>query len=180
MNVSTSQEHKKGTSGPYNFGLITISTSRFQKYGSVSMPEDAEDGSGSIMRDIIETNGHNVSKYMLVDDSTDAIKNSISSALESDVDIVITSGGTGLTPQDVTIESVSPMFEKDIPGFGELFRYKSIDQIGTAVILTRACAGVIDGKAVFCLPGSPNAVRLAVQDIIIPEAGHIVRHVCSK
>lgn len=129
------------------------------------------------MKELLEAAGNNVSFYRLVPDEKNTLLNAISDALDSSADIVITSGGTGLAPKDLTIESVTPLFEKEIPGFGELFRYKSLEDIGTSVILTRASAGVIKGKAVFCLPGSPNAVKLALSEIIIPEAGHIVRHV---
>ena len=161
---------------------MTISTSRAEKYGksnangNVAEPEDADDRSGQIMRDIIAQNGHNVVKYSLISDELDQIQNVVRSATETDADIIITSGGTGLASRDVTIESITPMLDKEMPGFGELFRNKSIRQIGTSVILTRAIAGVVENKAIFCLPGSPNAVRLALEEIIIPETGHIVKH----
>ena len=183
MNTSTTNsthQHKKNTHGPYNFFLVTISTSRAEKYnkenGNVANPEDADDMSGQVMRDIITQNGHRVVKYSLISDELDQIQDIVRSATETDTDIIITSGGTGLASRDVTIESIAPMLDKEMPGFGELFRHKSIQQIGTSVILTRAIAGVIKNKAIFCLPGSPNAVRLALDEIIIPEAGHIVKH----
>ena len=177
---NTTHQHKKNTHGPYNFFLITISTSRAEKYGNgngnVTKPEDADDRSGQIMRDIIKKNGHNVVKYSLVSDEFDQIQNVVMSAIDTDADIIITSGGTGLASRDVTIESIAPMLDKEMPGFGELFRNLSIRQISTSVILTRAIAGVIKNKAIFCLPGSPNAVKLALDEIIIPETGHIVKH----
>ncbi len=177
MKGSTPEIHKKDTLKAYSFAIITISTSRSEKFGNVGSPEEAEDLSGKAIRDILAASGHSTVFYRLVPDDETAIVEAVTSALSSPADIVITSGGTGLTSGDVTIESVAPFFEKDIPGFGELFRYKSLEEIGTAVILTRAAAGVIKGKAVFCLPGSPNAVKLALSGIIVPEAGHIVRHV---
>ena len=177
MKESTPEIHKKDTGKSYSFAIITISTSRSEKFGDVGSPEDAEDLSGKAMGDILDARGHSTVFYRLVPDDGTAITDAVNSALSSPADIVITSGGTGLTSGDITIESVAPLFEKDIPGFGELFRYKSLEEIGTAVILTRAAAGVIRGKAVFCLPGSPNAVKLALSGIIVPEAGHIVRHV---
>jgi len=177
MKESTPEIHKKDTGKAYSFAIITISTSRSEIFGDVGSPEEAEDLSGKVMRDILASSGHSTVFYRLVPDEGNAIVEAVTSALDSPADIVITSGGTGLASRDVTIESVAPLFEKDIPGFGELFRYKSLEEIGTAVILTRAAAGVIRGKAVFCLPGSPNAVKLALSGIIVPEAGHIVRHV---
>jgi len=182
MNTSTTNsthQHKKNTHGPYNFFLVTISTSRAEKYGgdgTVTNPEDADDMSGQVMRDIITQNGHHVVKYSLISDEVNEIQDAVRSAIDTDADIIITSGGTGLASRDITIESITPMLDKEMPGFGELFRHKSIRQIGASVILTRAIAGVIKNKAIFCLPGSPNAVRLALDEIIISEAGHIVKH----
>ncbi|WP_292463119.1 molybdenum cofactor biosynthesis protein B [Methanolobus sp.] len=177
MNNPAVKEHHKGSNGPYNFAIITISSSRFEKHGSVASPHEADDSSGQVMETLILRSGHRISHYRLVDDDPESIAGAVLDAVGSKADIVITSGGTGLTSRDVTIESVVPMFSKQMQGFGELFRYKSIDQIGTSVILTRASAGVISGKAVFCLPGSPAAVELAIGGIIIPEAGHIMKHV---
>ena len=180
--TNSTHQHKKDTNGPYKFFIVTISTSRAEKYGksnangNVAEPEDADDRSGQVMRDIITQNGHQVVKYSLISDELDQIQNVVRSATETDADIIITSGGTGLASRDVTIESITPMLDKEMPGFGELFRNKSIREIGTSVILTRAIAGVVENKAIFCLPGSPNAVRLALEEIIIPETGHIVKH----
>ncbi|HJH31573.1 MAG TPA: MogA/MoaB family molybdenum cofactor biosynthesis protein [Methanosarcinaceae archaeon] len=176
MNESSTHQHKKNTHGPYNFFLVTISTSRAGKYGDVTKPEDAEDISGQVMRDIIIQNGHHVLNYSLISDEINEIRDIANFATNTDADIIITSGGTGLASRDVTIESIAPMLDKEMPGFGELFRHKSIRQIGTSVILTRAIAGVANNKAIFCLPGSPNAARLALEEIIMPETGHIVKH----
>lgn len=169
--------HKKDAKKSFPFALITISTSRYEKYGTSTLPEEADDLSGKVMKDLLETAGHEVTFYRLVPDERSSILDAVLAALANSADIIITSGGTGLAPKDLTIESLTPLFEKEIPGFGELFRYKSLEEIGTSVILTRAAAGVIKGKAIFCLPGSPNAVKLALSKIIIPETGHIVRHV---
>lgn len=177
MKESIPEIHKKNAKKSYSFAVITISTSRYERYGSTISPEEAEDLSGKTMKYLLEDAGNTVSFYRLVPDEKNSILDALFAALDSSADIVITSGGTGLAPKDLTIESVAPLFEKEIPGFGELFRYKSLEEIGTSVILTRASAGVIKGKALFCLPGSPNAVKLALSKIIIPEAGHIVRHV---
>lgn len=174
---SVTQKHKKDTKKSLGFYLISISTSRFARYGSARSPEDAEDISGELMERLVEGSGHNVLGYELVSDEPSDIKGAVMDALQKEADIIVTTGGTGLTPTDVTIESLTPMFEKLMPGFGELFRYKSIEQIGSAVILTRAAAGIAGNKAIFCLPGSPGAVELALSEIILPEAGHIVKHI---
>jgi len=89
---------------------------------------------------------------------------------------VIVNGGTGLTHDDCTIEAVAPLLEKKIDGFGEIFRYKSSVQIGTASMLSRAVAGIIYGKAIFCIPGSTPAVTLAMEELILPEIAHIISH----
>ncbi|WP_406660019.1 molybdenum cofactor biosynthesis protein B [Methanolobus sp. ZRKC3] len=176
MKDSVVKEHKMGNKKVCNFAIITVSTSRFEMYGSVLSPIDAQDISGEKMAELIRAEGHNVLQYSLVSDDMGSIIGALYEAVDSDADIIITTGGTGLASTDVTIESVTPMFEKNIPGFGELFRYKSIEQIGTSVILTRADAGLFKGKAIFCLPGSPAAVELAVGEIILPETGHIIKH----
>jgi molybdenum cofactor biosynthesis protein B len=85
-------------------------------------------------------------------------------------------GGTGIAPSDVTIETVLPFLEKVLPGFGEIFRFLSFEKIGSAAVLSRAVAGVVKGKAFFCIPGSPDAVRLCFEKLILPEAAHIVKH----
>ncbi|WP_407354862.1 molybdenum cofactor biosynthesis protein B [Methanolobus sp. WCC5] len=176
MTSPTVKDHKKDTARSYSFYLITISSSRYEEYGKAASPEIAGDLSGKVMCDLVLAGGHYVSGYELVPDESSMIKGAVHHALESDADIIVTSGGTGLASKDVTIESLAPLFEKELPGFGELFRYKSIDQIGTSVILTRACAGLLKGRVIFCLPGSPSAVELAFDGIILPEAGHLVKH----
>jgi molybdenum cofactor biosynthesis protein B len=173
---NSSQNHKSETVNTYNFSLITISSSRYYKYGDVTNPEEADDTSGNTIKNLLTTNGHNVIQYKLINDDFTVIQNTVNSAVYSNADIVITTGGTGLTSHDVTIEAVQPIFDKYIPGFGELFRFKSLEDIGTSVILTRATAGVVRTKPVFCLPGSNNAVRLAIKEIIIPETDHIIKH----
>jgi molybdenum cofactor biosynthesis protein B len=177
MNDSVVKEHKKGIKKSCNFAIITVSSSRFEIYGNAPAPELADDLSGKSIAELVTNAGHNVLHYSLVSDDENSIINAVNTAAAMDVDFIITTGGTGLANADVTIESVTPMFEKSIPGFGELFRYKSIKQIGTSVILTRADAGIFKGKAVFCLPGSPAAVELAMIEIILPETGHIIKHV---
>jgi len=90
--------------------------------------------------------------------------------------VITISGGTGISLKDVTIEAIHPLLEKEIPGFGELFRAVSYEKIGSAAMMTRAIAGVTKGKAVFCLPGSPQSVALALKEFILPEVGHILKH----
>jgi molybdenum cofactor biosynthesis protein B len=91
------------------------------------------------------------------------------------VDAVIVTGGTGLSPTDITIESLATVITKQIPGFGELFRRLSFDRIGSAAMMSRAIAGLVEKKVIFCLPGSPDAVQMAMQQLILPELGHVIR-----
>lgn len=177
MSEHTHLSHKMVSKRNIRFSIITISTSRFEKYGNVISPDDAEDTSGNIMLSIVKNEGHEIAFYKLIPDDKIAIQNIIYDTINKEIDIIVTSGGTGLSPDDITIETLKPLFEKKIEGFGEYFRYLSIKEIGSSVILTRSCAGVINKKVVFCLPGSPNAVKLALSKIILPEAHHIISHI---
>jgi molybdenum cofactor biosynthesis protein B len=151
---------------------IIASTSRFQKYGPVAKPEDAQDLSGQVILDKIKAAGYE-STYRLLPDGIKPIRSAVQS---SSADSVVICGGTGLTHLDLTLEAVEPLFEKEIPGFGEIFRLKSIDEVGTRAILTRASAGVYRRKPIFCLPGSPNAARLGME-LILAEIEHIIKHI---
>ncbi|MBO8182236.1 MAG: MogA/MoaB family molybdenum cofactor biosynthesis protein [Archaeoglobus sp.] len=155
-------------------GVITVSTSRYQKYGGargLEKLEEIDDPSGNEIARNLECK---VEEYILVPDERAEIVKALVSMLPK-VDAVIITGGTGLTPLDVTIEAVEPLFEKKIDGFGEIFRYLSFKEVGTAAILSRATAGIIKGRAVFCLPGSKKAVRLAV-NLINDSLKHIISH----
>ncbi|WP_435359202.1 MogA/MoaB family molybdenum cofactor biosynthesis protein [Haloarchaeobius sp. DFWS5] len=145
-------------------GVITVSSSR-------SMDDDP---SGDAIESAVEDAGHTVVVRELVRDDFDGVQGTVARLVErDDVDIVVTTGGTGVTPDDVTVEAVRPLFDKELPGFGELFRRLSYDDIGTTVVATRAVAGVANGCPVFCLPGSRAAVELGVEDIVLPEAPHL-------
>ncbi len=163
------EKHKSGLKQHYKCAVITISTSKHRDNG--------EDVSGSIAKSLLTERGHEVVYYDVIPDVGEHIRRGIEEALDSGADFIITSGGTGLTMNDITIETVSGLIEKELPGFGELFRLKSYEQIGTAAILSRAIAGVIARKLIFCLPGSPDAVKLALVEIILPEIPHMMRHV---
>jgi molybdenum cofactor biosynthesis protein B len=152
--------------------VIIASTSRFQKYGPVARPEDAIDLSGQVILDKIKEKGYD-SSYQLLPDGIEPIRNAVKS---SSADAIVICGGTGLTHLDLTLEAVEPLFEKEIPGFGEIFRLKSLDEVGTRAILTRASAGVYRGKPIFCLPGSPNAARLGME-LILAEIDHVLKHI---
>jgi len=148
--------------------VITVSSSR----------RSETDTSGKALIDLLSATGIEVTHYVVVPDDLARIRTEVYVALSRATCVIIT-GGTGLTPDDVTIEAVAPLLEKKIDGFGELFRLKSYEEIGTAAILSRAIAGVIGGRAVFCIPGSTKAVTLAAREIIIPEIRHILTHASS-
>ncbi|SEH65223.1 molybdenum cofactor biosynthesis protein B [Halopenitus malekzadehii] len=144
--------------------VVTVSSSR-------SMDEDA---TGDRLVSTLEEAGHDVSVRELIPDDFDRVQGTVDRLVErGDVDAVITSGGTGATPDDVTPEAVRPLFEKALPGFGETFRRLSFAEIGTKTIGSRATAGIADGIPVFCLPGSTGAVVLGLEDVILPEVGHL-------
>jgi molybdenum cofactor biosynthesis protein B len=139
--------------------------------------EQAEDVSGDLIVDFLKNAGHAVTFKKLIPDDKTSIEEGVQQALASpDLDAVVFCGGTGVAPSDITIEAVSPFLEKILPGFGEIFRLLSFEKIGSAAVLSRAIAGVAKGKAFFCIPGSPDAVRLCVKRLILPETSHIVKH----
>jgi molybdenum cofactor biosynthesis protein B len=145
-------------------GIVTVSSSRTLD----------DDPAGDAIAAAFEAEGHEVTTRELVPDDYDRVQATLRNvARRGDVDAVVSTGGTGVTPDDVTVEAAEPLFEKTLPGFGELFRRLSYDEIGTRVVGTRAVAGVVDGTPVFCLPGSENAARLGVEEVIVPEAGHL-------
>jgi len=170
-----SRTHKAESPTVLNFAVYICSTSRYKKI--LQGEKDISDVGGETITELLKNRGHNVLFKKFVPDDSALISDVAQQALDmAGLDVIIFSGGTGITPNDVTIESVSPIFEKGLPGFGEFFRHLSFESIGTAAVLSRAAAGVAKGKAFFCIPGSPDAVRLAVEMLILPEAPHIVKH----
>jgi len=139
---------------------------------------DANDTGGQAIRELLEMSGHTVAGHAIVRDDPDAVTNTVGGWLEdSATQVIITTGGTGITSRDGTYEAVDGLLEKRLNGFGELFRMLSFQEIGSAAMMSRATAGTIQGKVVFVLPGSENAVRLAMARLIIPELPHVVQQV---
>jgi molybdenum cofactor biosynthesis protein B len=144
--------------------VVTVSSSR-------SLDDDP---AGDVITAAFEAAGHDVVTRELVDDDFDGVQSAVNRLADrDDTDVVVTTGGTGVTPDDVTVEAVEGLFGKRLPGFGELFRRRSEAEIGTRVVGTRATAGVVHDVPVFCLPGSENAARLGSEEIIVPEAPHL-------
>ncbi|OLS41424.1 molybdenum cofactor biosynthesis protein B [Bacillus sp. MRMR6] len=165
----SNQEHKKEAPKNINCKIITVSDTRNQD----------TDKSGRLMIELLEQNGHKIVDYVIVKDETTLIQDEIlKGCARKDIDVILTNGGTGIAKRDVTIESVQEILDKEIIGFGELFRMLSYQEdIGSAAILSRAVAGVVRDKAVFSTPGSTGAVKLAMNKLILPEIGHVVREI---
>lgn len=136
---------------------------------------EAQDESGRALREGLEAAGHTVSGHRVVRDEAEAIRAALTEAQASGARAVLFNGGTGIGRRDVTVETLQPLFEKTLPGFGELFRALSYRDIGSPAMMSRAVAGTCQGMVVFALPGSPQAVRLALEKLILPELGHAVR-----
>ena len=171
----SSKAHKAKAPKTLNFGVYICSTSR---YNQIEQGEkEVSDIGGDALVELLKKAGQKVLFKKIIADDETMIQDAVMYALGMpEVDVAIFSGGTGITPTDITIETVSPFFEKTLPGFGEFFRRISFDHVGSAAILSRAEAGVSKGKALFCIPGSFDAVKLSVEMLILPEAPHIVKH----
>ncbi|ASS98556.1 MULTISPECIES: MogA/MoaB family molybdenum cofactor biosynthesis protein [Geobacillus] len=162
-------EHKQEAPKTVRCKIITISDTRTEE----------TDRSGRLMIELLTEAGHEVVGYEIVKDDADAIRAAVlDGCRRPDVDAVLTNGGTGIAKRDVTVETVGALLEKELVGFGELFRFLSYTaDIGPAAMLSRAVAGVAMDTAVFCTPGSTGAVRLAMTKLILPELGHVVREI---
>jgi molybdenum cofactor biosynthesis protein B len=171
----TSKQHKSKAPKTLNFGVYICSTSR---YNQIEHGEaDVKDPGGDLAVEVVKGAGQKVLFKKIIADDETQIQDAVMYVTGLDaLDVAIFSGGTGITPTDITIETVSPFFDKTLPGFGEFFRRISFDKVGSAAVLSRTAAGVIKGKAIFCIPGSPDAVRTALETLILPEAPHIVKH----
>jgi molybdenum cofactor biosynthesis protein B len=170
----TAKKHKAAAPKQLKFAVFVCSTSRYQQ---LQKGEKITDVSGDMIEALLKEAGHVVLSRKIIADDKRLIEEAVKRVLgSSELDAAIFCGGTGITPKDVTIEAVSPFLEKTLPGFGEIFRRLSFDKVGSAAVMSRAVAGVAKGKALFCIPGSPDAVRVSVETLILPEAPHIVRH----
>lgn len=161
--MAVPEQHKAHAPRSVKCGVVTISDSR--------TPET--DDSGKLIQDLLQKAGHAVLFYVVVKDETKAIADAVEQASWT-CDAIVTNGGTGISKRDVTIPTLAPTFERTLLGFGELFRARSYESIGSAAMMSGALAGVYHGRLVFCLPGSPDACRLAIETLILAELGHAV------
>ena len=163
---STPAEHK--ATAPVSIGcfVLTISDTK----------TPSTDTSGKAIRDLLAAAGHRVIGSAIVRDEPADVEQLVRKACATvDVQAVITTGGTGITSRDSTFEAIERLLDKRLPGFGELFRMLSYQEVGGAAMLSRAQMGVARGRIVVSLPGSPNACRLALEKLLLPELGHLVR-----
>src|SRR5262245_27474711 len=159
-------EHKADAPRSIRCHVVTVSDTR---------TADTDSG-GRAIAELLQNAGHDVAGRTIVKDEPDQIRGTIERLLAMpDVQVIITTGGTGISSRDSTFEVVSAMLQKRLDGFGDLFRMLSYGQIGAAAMLSRACAGLVAGRIVVSLPGSEAAVRLALERLLIPELGHLVR-----
>jgi molybdopterin adenylyltransferase len=162
-------DHKKDAPKSVGGMIITVSDTRTEE----------TDKSGKIMIDLMKEDGHQIILYRIVKDDQQSIKAAILEGCEhSQVEVILLNGGTGIAKRDVTIETVQSLISKEMIGFGEIFRMLSYtEDIGSAAILSRAVAGIVQDKAIFATPGSTGAVKLAMNRLILPEIGHVVREI---
>ena len=163
----TSKEHKKHAPLSTNIAVITLSNTRTIR----------EDDSGDLIQKIAESYGHRVLIRKVIPDDKKLLIETIDEIMSNEkIKVIITNGGTGLSKQDITIETLKPRFDKEIIGFNTLFMSLGYEQVSAAAMLSRATAGLIKGRAIFCLPGSTKACKLALEKLIMPEIGHILKH----
>jgi molybdopterin adenylyltransferase len=160
--MAVNEHHRHGARAHLKLGVITASDTR----------DRASDESGRLLRELLEGAGHWVTHYEVLPDTPELIATAVRHAV-NDLDGVIINGGTGIAARDSTIEAIRPLIDKELEGFGELFRALSYQEIGSAAFLSRALAGISRGKIVVALPGSPAACRLALEKLLLPELGHI-------
>ncbi len=167
VSTMTTEKHKAHAPKSLVLAIVTVSTTRSL----------ADDKSGHWMRKRAEKK-HKVALHEVIPDNKDVIADTIRTIIqEHNPNAILVSGGTGISPADVTVEAVRPMFTKELTAFGPLFSQLSYEEIDSAALLSRATAGIVGKTLVFCIPGSLKACKLACKELIFPELGHLVKHV---
>lgn len=167
MSTDSVTQHRKASPTKLRCAVMTLSTTR---------TKENDTGGGGVRQGLLDA-GHSIVWYEILKDDAATISAALKQLREiAELDLIVATGGTGLSPMDVTIEAVRPLFDKEIPAFAVMFAVLSHQDVGMACLLSRATAGVMGNKVVFCLPGSPKACKLAMEKIILPEAGHLVKH----
>jgi len=159
------KDHKEKAKSSVKCFIVTVSDSRTPQ----------TDESGKTISELLKKNSHEITGYVILKDEPKIVLDFVKTeSLEEDVQAIIVNGGTGISSRDSTFEAIDGALEKKLPGFGELFRYLSYKEIGSAAIMSRAGAGVLNKKIIVSIPGSENAVRLAMEKLILPELAHMV------
>ncbi len=167
MPTSSTEEHRRTAPQQLAFAVLTMSDTRTK----------ADDKSGALIVQSMLEAGHVLVSHQVVRDEPNEIIGAVGRlCAHKPLDAIITTGGTGIAPRDQTPEAIRPLLDVEIPGFGEMFRMLSWEEIGPATMLSRAFAGRIGSVLIFCLPGSTAAARLAMQQLIVPELPHLVHH----
>ncbi len=165
------REHQREAPKHVRVAVLVVSDSK-----AAAMREGRdEDITGKLIEQRAREAGHETTRLIVPDEALEIKKAVQGFIADRKIDVVITTGGTGIARRDVTIETLSPLLEKELPGFGEILRRKGYEMVGTAALLTLATAGLIERKPIFCLPGAPNAAEVAME-LILPELGHVIKH----
>lgn len=168
QNSASTQQHRDEAPDSVGFAVLTVSDTRTRD----------DDSSGKLIREHLGFRGHELKAYEIVPDDGDRIRQTLGAWLaDSAINAIIVNGGTGIAGRDVTFPIISSLIQKHMPGFGEIFRMLSWDEVGSASMLSRAAAGVHGDTVIFSVPGSSNAVRLALEKLIGPELGHVVHEI---
>lgn len=163
----SAEEHRQSAPPAVRCAVITVSDSR----------SSATDKSGQLIVESLQTAGHSVVEHVVIPDEPVPMREALLKYVASaEVDAVLLTGGTGIAARDQTPDTIAGMLTKELPGFGELFRMLSYQEIGAAAMLSRALGGMIESTLVLAMPGSTAAVRLAMDKLILPELGHLVKH----
>jgi molybdenum cofactor biosynthesis protein B len=161
---SSVEAHRGAASGPVACAVLTISDTRALE----------TDTGGRLIATLLESRGHRIVRRGLVRDEPAEIERWLrEAAADPEVQVILTTGGTGISPRDTTYEVVSRLIDRRLDGFGELFRMLSYQEVGAAAMLSRAVGGTTGGKVLLCMPGSPDAVRLAMEKLVLPEIEHM-------
>ncbi len=177
MESKSMREHKKHSPLKVKVGIITLSDSKSNQQKSNNSDDTAipkEDVSGKIIMESVEGE-HEIVSYTIIPDDAELLLRNLNNMRNTGAQVIISTGGTGIGKRDITIETITTLFTKELKGFGEIFRYESYKELGTGAMLSRTTAGVWGETLLVALPGSPNAVKLGMR-IIKPELRHLVKH----
>ena len=170
MNSETMEKHRANSPSKVSCGVITLSDSKYED----SKKGENTDKSGELIIKTIEEK-YSMNSYCIIPDDGKKLLIAIQKMIDKKIDVIFTTGGTGIGSRDITIETLTPLFEKELTGFGEIFRAETYHSLGSGAILSRVTAGVYRKTLIFSMPGSPNAVKLGLS-IVIDELNHLVKH----